>query len=60
MKENAEGTYKTKHAEATRLNYTTTTQTHRHTDTGTKTKTEPQKKEREVSCIESLRTGKFV
>ena len=29
MKENAEGTYKTKHAEAARLNYTTTT--HRHT-----------------------------
>ena len=31
MKENAEGTYKTKHAEAARLTYTTTT--HRHTDT---------------------------
>ena len=33
MKENAEGTYKTKHAEAARLNYTTTT--HRHTQTQT-------------------------
>ena len=38
LKENAEGTYKTKHAEAARLNYTTTT--HGHIDT--KTKTEPQ------------------
>ena len=28
LNENAEGTYKTKHAEAARLNYTTTT--HRH------------------------------
>jgi hypothetical protein len=34
LKENAEGTYKTKHAEAARLDYTTT---HRHIDT----KTEP-------------------
>ena len=33
LKENAEGTYKTKHAEAARLNYTTTT--HRHTQTQT-------------------------
>ena len=47
MKENAEGTYKTKHAEAARLTYTTTT--HRHIDT--KTKTEPQ---------ESSSTGTFV
>jgi hypothetical protein len=31
LKENDEGTYKTKHAEAARLNYTTTT--HRHIDT---------------------------
>jgi hypothetical protein len=31
LKENAEGTYKTKHAEAARLTYTTTT--HRHIDT---------------------------
>ena len=30
MKENAEGTYKTKHAEAARLDYTTT---QRHIDT---------------------------
>ena len=35
LKENAEGTNKTKHAEAARLNYTTTT--HRHTDTQTQT-----------------------
>ena len=35
MKENAEGTYKTKHAEAARLNYTTAT--HRHIDTQTQT-----------------------
>ena len=49
MKQNAEGTYKTKHAEAARLNYTTTT--HRHRDTDTKTKTEPH---------ESLSTGTFV
>ena len=48
MKENAEGTYKTKHAEAARLNYTTT---HRHRDTNTKTKTEPH---------ESLSTGTLV
>ena len=31
LKENAEGTYKTKHAEAARLIYTTTI--HRHIDT---------------------------
>ena len=36
LEERAEGTYKTKHAEAARLNYTTTT--HRHRDTDTKTK----------------------
>ena len=38
MKGNAEGTYKTKHAEAARLDYRTTyrhTDTHRHADTYT-------------------------
>ena len=33
LNENAEGTYKTKHAEAARLNYTTTTHRHTHTQT---------------------------
>jgi hypothetical protein len=37
LKENAEGTYKTKHAEAARLNYTTTTHRHTHTQTQAQT-----------------------
>ena len=37
LKENAEGTYKTKHAEAAMLNYTTTTHRHTHTQTQAQT-----------------------